>query len=568
MPSIRSLVNPWIVGGALLLAAAGFLFLRKRGAREESPGPGPVGASEERPVEEPHWGDAGKVAQQHVGEVRAKLERLRGTPSTSPSELAQAYGELGEVFLAYDIPASAIACFQNASRLDARPFRWPYLEALAHLNATDTAAAARAMQGALARMRSDPATRPEDLYAACCFLGDAAMRLNERDEARGYFSDALELNPNSVFARFKRGQLASFAGRTQAALDDLLVALASHRGEKPAVLCLAVATELEKLGRREEGAKYRRMAGSTHSTASIGYPNPLLAQVRSINRSPLNLNRAVEAELARGNFSSAIARVDEALSQSPDSLSLRMLRAEALLQGDEVERAIAELEEIRRRDSAGQTGRGMLLEAYARRPETHERALEEAQAWRDERPSELRPQMTLGAVCLRLGRYEDARGAFETALKIAPHEIRAGLGKFIALCALKDYDGVVTCYDQLSRRFKEDQALQHHFARFLATCPDRSFRDPPRSLMIVTQLAANQPSAVMRETMACALAASGKSADATKLLDETVSELGESGALATRRRLHKVLETLKTGQLWLEPWPFAEIPNDGQSASP
>jgi len=65
----------------------------------------------ELPIPETPWGQNSPEIQKHVQEVREKRERFKASPDVAPIPLANAYGELGEIYLTYGLPAGAIACF-------------------------------------------------------------------------------------------------------------------------------------------------------------------------------------------------------------------------------------------------------------------------------------------------------------------------------------------------------------------------------------------------------------------------------------------------------------------------
>ena len=85
-------------------------------------------------------------------------------------------------------------------------------------------------------------------------MGDAALRLNKMDEARNHFDEAIRLNPSSGFAHFRRGQLQSRAGLSELSIQDFLdtLALYSGSGITPSPVCLALASEYQKLGRNSD----------------------------------------------------------------------------------------------------------------------------------------------------------------------------------------------------------------------------------------------------------------------------------------------------------------------------
>jgi len=515
----------------------------------------------EIPIPETPWGQNSPEIQKHVQDVRDKLERAKASPDAAPIALANAYGELGEIYLTYDLAAGAIACFRNAAILDSGNFRWPYLQAMAHFTAVESQPAYDAMNEAMRRLASDYSAGAEHHVAARCFLGDAAMRLNRMDEARTHFDEAIRLNPNSLFAHFRRGQLESREGQSELSIQDFLdtLKLYSGSGIVPPPVCVALAIEYQKLGKNDEAEKYRELAKTGPQDFVVSYANPLMSQIRVLNRGSSVLRQAAELDLSRGNYQAALDKIAEGLNGTPDSLKLRMLRVDILMQLEKVDEAIAELGEIRRLDSDGPTGRTQLCELYASRPDTQQKALEEALRWQKDQPDDLPPRLTLAAVSFQRKQFREARDILKEIAAAHPEELSPQLGEVTAVCALGEYQTAVTLYQKLLETFPENADLRHHYARFLVTCPDDLVRDSAQGLRMMQQLPETENSFDRTETLACALADSGAMEEARQLLKEIADRLGPSARPSLGRRLAILRRSLESNQPLREKWPFAMI---------
>lgn len=547
----------------VLLAGIGAAWMMFRAS---APRPGAIAITKpEIPIPEPKWGELENEAPAHVRTFRERLDLAKAS-SSSPKELAQAYGELGEIYLAYEIPASAVPCFQNASRLDRTSFRWPFLEAAALLALMDTSAAADAMSEAEARQRGDPATTREDRVAALCFLGEAAIRLNRLDDARGYFDEAIDVAPNCVFALLKRGWLASQAGDSEAAIDDFRRAMSLYQGAKPAPLAIALAAELQKCGQPDEAAQLRRAAALSPSSPAITYPNPLLSRVRALSQRVTTVLARARSELAKGDLQAACLHLDKGLAVAPDSVELRLLRGKLLLQMEQTDRAVLDLAAVCRDAPDNHEARMLLIQAYAGRPETREQARQVAVQWRDERPRELRPQIVLAAVDFQRERYEDAYSEYDAAARMFPQEISPRVGRIMALCAMRRYPEARQGFDDALTQFPDDADLQHRLARFLVTCPEDAVREPERGLAVIERLLSEEATIPRRQTLACALAACGRFDEAKREASSLIDSLGASEP-SLLVRFQKMKKSFEENRPWMERWPF-ELASDYASANP
>lgn len=552
----------WLLGigvVALLIAVAGALSLRVDDSH-------PPAAFDETPIPEPPWGERAPVARDHVREVRQQLEEARSSETLSASALADAYGELGRTYLAYDIPASAVACFENATRLDRDDFQWPYLEALAHKGLHDAESAAAAMTEALRRQRRDTTTAREHRVAALCFLGEADFRLNRLGDARACFDEALRLAPDSVFAMFKRGQLASRAGDSRLAVRSYQDALTHFRGAAPKPIVLALAAEYQRLGQNLEADRVRSMSASASDEKQISYVDPLHAAALALNRHPSAVLARAESAAARGDLPTALSQVDFGLATSPKSVKLRLLRAQTLLKLNRVQDAIRDLQSVTQAEPHHEQARVLLIETLAASPGTSQQALIEAIAWQSERPEALRPRLVLAALQFQVGRYEESYESYQTACGMFPGEPSPQLGAIIALCALRRYEKARVRFDEAHASFSEDDYLKHQYARFLVTCPDATVRDAERGLAIIEELLSTENTAPLNETLACALAACGQTDEARRRLADLASRAEVQSQRSLRARLEAIGAAIDEAQPVTEPWPF-ELSGDGDPTS-
>ena len=518
-------------------------------------------------VPEPDWGTAAEIARRHVSEVRRLCDRIQVTSRVTALQKGRAFGELGRVFLAYDLPLPAVVSFRNAEQLDSGEFRWPYLQAISCFRSGDVASAVAAMTRALELMPQDAAATADDRLAALCFLGDAAVRLNQRDLASRVFDEALQLRPECVFALFRRGQLRAQEGNAPGAVSDFQAALTASTGQPPLAIRQSLASEYRKLGRHRDAVECVTAEDLQQRPTPVEYPNPLYLEVRRLNRSASQVNQRADQLIARGDFAAASTLLREGLLTAPESLSMRMKYADLLVKQEKFDEARSELEDVRRRDPQGRVGRGMLSQVYARIPAMREQAVAEALAWRDASPGRLGPQLTLAAVHFQLQRFDEARQCYADAAKLAPEDAAPRIGEVLALCASGEYQVARRKYEETIQDLPHNPDLQLNFARFLITCPEVTARDPDRGQRLLEPLTAEAENNAVRETLACGLAATGAYAEAAKILRAVTDNSGERELPATRRRQLAVLRSFEAEQVWTERWPFAEISTAGDSTT-
>ena len=111
---------------------------------------------------------------------RRTLNELLDSNDIAPGDLAMAFGELGQLYLLYDLSSAAEAALRNASALSPREPRWAYL--LGSLFRLDNRLdlAAQAYERVLALGSRDPAT--------LIHLGNVHLRREAASDAEPLFA--------------------------------------------------------------------------------------------------------------------------------------------------------------------------------------------------------------------------------------------------------------------------------------------------------------------------------------------------------------------------------------------
>jgi tetratricopeptide (TPR) repeat protein len=491
----------------------------------------------------------------HMAAVRQRTDAIVRDMTVPERLKGLAYGELGKVYLAYDFPEAAVPCLRNAAKLDPTEFRWPYLLAKALELSSKTEESLRPMAVAVKLMEKDVTANAVDHLAALCFLGQAAMRLNKPAEARQTFQVVLKLAPGNAFALVKSGQLASQSGDGSAALGFLERALKAAPNQP--VIRQLLANEYRREGNTAKAAEFAvNLPSGSRGLPAIEFPDPLIQQVENFNLSGTRQNR-IGLRLAKlGRDADALPYFVRAVAADPKSVNFLLNLGSTLLALGGVEDAQMRLEEARRMDPASGNVRSVLCLAYAARPATSQKALDEVLAWRKEQPDSTEALSTLAQVSLRLERYADALNAYQEAARIAPSEAWPHEGAARALSALGHYPAALAEYEELRKVNPDDADDATELARFLATCPDAKVRNGSRSVAIAQPLLASDYSVVRAETVALGLAQTGRFDEALELQKKAVANCADQPAVAACIRAGAVLRALQARQPWLEKVPF------------
>ncbi|MBS0263978.1 MAG: tetratricopeptide repeat protein, partial [Planctomycetes bacterium] len=481
-------------------------------------------------------------------------------PQSSATERGTAWGALGKVHLAYGFLESAAGCFHNAVALDPTDFRWSFY--LAHACQLDgkSATALPAIERALQQMQYDSSATPADELAGVLFLAEVQMQLNQPEEARDNLEAALQANPQCVFALVKLGQIASEAGESDLALDyyQRALALVPNRDE----IRYRLATEYRRRGELELAAKFASSSNPTQNP--IRYANPLMAALESLNISAKHQNFLGMRHYAAGRFQPAADHYARGLKADPENIGVRGNLGLALLSLGKPAEALPHLMEARRRLPDSEEFRVGWIKALAVDPTTRNSAIAEAQTWHHDQPRNLMALELLADVLIQGEQFETSLTTCLQAAAVDPTQPWPRLKQARAQAALKRYREARETLEQATRSFPNDDNVRHSLARLLVTCPDGAVRDGPRGYQLLTDLFKANPTVTRGESLAFALAETGKFDEALKRQRWALQTCGDVFGPEIRERLEAGLRYLEAQHPCREAWPFGGLLSDYQ----
>ena len=170
------------------------------------------------PAELPELSRMEPTVQQQMRErsqaLASKIEKA-GTP---PVELADSYGDVGNLLLASEYTEAAEAYYLHAQALAPNDMRWPYYLGHVYRLRGDLVKSAASFERVLQ-------LQPNDV-AALVWLGGVRLDQGQLDAAEPLFAKALSLQPRLVAALFGAGRVALARRDYRRAVDQLEQALA------------------------------------------------------------------------------------------------------------------------------------------------------------------------------------------------------------------------------------------------------------------------------------------------------------------------------------------------------
>jgi tetratricopeptide (TPR) repeat protein len=227
---------------------------------------------------------------------------------------------------------------------------------------------------------------------------------------------------------------------------------------------------------------------------------------------PPTLLKRATARINAGQAEAGLLDFERALAAAPEEPAIRLRYADALDHLGRRQQAAAE------RAAAGTlagegAGRGDLLAAQARRQMSAGRFEEAAKTLGDLLelvPGDVPTRLELARVLGHVGRYAEAEAAFSQVLKSSPRNEEAWRGIVLATILDDRLEDAKLALREALQTFPRDSALANTLALLLATAPDAEVRHAELALDLAVRVHQTRGDVASAETLAAALAESGR----------------------------------------------------------
>ena len=497
--------------------------------------------------------DGGRASESVREQIRQQYAALMTTiddPEAEPSALGRAYGEMGKLLLAAEYASEAESCFRNAQALAPRNRRWPYY--LGHVYRTRGD-----LQRAAAAFEQARQLEPDDL-ATLVWLAEMHLETDDPSAARTMLEFALALHPNSVAVHFALGRAAVARQDYFRAVQHLEAALQLNPSANPVRTVLVSAyrrLDLQELA--EANLRPPSSAGLVEEfdAGMIQPEDPLMEDVDELVQSPALYELRGTQALVRGDHRKAAARFRSGLELQPDNASLRHKLGTALAFIGDARGSQEQFEEIVRRSpeyARAHYSLGVLLEGSGQ----HVQALARYTSAVRYEPSYAEARLRLAGLLRRSGRVDDALAQYERIMEIDPLMFDAPFGYAMAQVTLGRWTDARDLLSAGMEQFPAAPGFALALARVLAAAPDDRVRDGRRAMELMEQMPEQQQRVDFGETLAMALAETGRYGEAVALQREAIAAAPDELA----QRMAGNLALYEAGEPCRTPWRDGEIP--------
>ena len=322
----------------VLLAVAGMPAAAQEPAAPPAPAPpaetapaGPAAAETEAgepetielvPIPEPDLSGLEPEVAEQLQETRSQLQGLLGRPDATPASQAEALGELGRLYHAYELNQSAEAAYYDAHLLAPEDPRWSYYLAYLYQQLGEFEKAATLYGRGLER---------QPTLAALVHLAESYIALERLDEAERVLRYALSNSPDLPSVRALMGEIALSRKEYSLALEYLEAALEAV--PEATRLHYPIALAYRGLGETETAKEHLALRGEP----GIRPPDPLIDELNELKRGErVHVLRGRTAFRA-GDYAGAAREFRKAVEADPESVGARVNLGSALGQsGDRI----------------------------------------------------------------------------------------------------------------------------------------------------------------------------------------------------------------------------------------
>ncbi len=471
------------------------------------------------------------VAEQ-LEEARQELDRVLTDPQADPRDKALAFGELAELYHAYDLRQGARVAYEKAQGWAPDDPRWLY-------GAGRLAQRRGDLDRAVDLFRQVLELRPEH-FLGHFRLGEALLAANRLDEAATALQRAHSLVPEDPAVMAALGELALARDEPRTAVEYFKTVL--ERVPAANRLHYSLGLAYRASGDLEAARRHLAQRGDVGVTVEDRLETRLQELTAGERVHILEGRRAFQAE----RWNEAVEAFSEAVRAAPDSAGARINLAAALVETGRVDEAVEELARALEIDPDNPTAHFNLglLERTAGRLEDAARHLRRAV---ELQPEDAGARLELGQTLRATGRPREALEQFAWVARHHPEtQPEARYQEAVLLVELGRYPDARERLEAAHADLPQHGPIAGALARLLAASPQPELRDGPRALELARQVFDASPTVFHGETVAMALAETGRCTEAAQWQRRLLAQMSEQGAEPTEAQLED-LERYEAG---------------------
>ena len=498
----------------------------------------------------PDLSAADVFVRDQVHAQHASLTAIVETPTANAATRADAYGDMGKLLMAAALHDAAEPHLRRARTLAPDDARWPYY--LGHLHRTTGALeeSVAAFNEVLRILPDDPLT--------LLWLGEVHLLLGRPEEADPLFRTQLAMQPDSVVAHVGIGR-AALAVNDYARAAEFLEEGLRLSGQTAVGVHYPLALAYRGLGRLDRAEAHMRQ----RADVAILAEDPLMEELDTLIESPRAYERRGNRALSRRDWVAAAGHFRRGLVLEPADPTLRHRLGTVLFQMGDPGGAFAEFERILQTApdfALAHFSLGVLLEGAARRPD----AIERFEAAVRHEPAYVEARLALAGLLRREGRFEEALTQYGRVMEEGaagdPRTEEAPFGHAVTLVRLGRHADARDRFSEGMAAYPDQPFFVHALARLLGGSTDPRVRNGTRALALMEALPEAARTLDLGESMAMALAATGRFGEAARWQRNAVDRAARGGRPDLVPGMREKLTRYERGLPWRSADPVGFDP--------
>jgi tetratricopeptide (TPR) repeat protein len=488
-----------------------------------------------KPVPTPQLDHLEKAVSDQLREGRRMVDAVSGNSAASRQQRAEAYGELGQLYHAYELNEAAEACYRNALVLDPSYLEWTY--SLGYL-LQSTGRFSEALQF-YQRMKIDP-QNPQLAYLVYIRMGECYRSLNQPDQAKSTFETAYQLNPEGPAVLARLGEIALSEKRFDLAIKYLGSALEKQPEANKLHYPLGMAY------RGKGDMEQARFHLSKYGMVGVQPPDPVKTHLAKLIKGYWTHILAGKLAFSAGRYTEAVEAFQKAIKVDPEKTAARVNLAAALAQLHKYREAITQLREVVRLAPENVTAHFNLGSLHVNSGNYGE-AIKHFQFVVEKNPEDSQAHLALANGFQKEQRFEKAIEHYKTALSLDPGLTWAWVDLGSALSSTGQHVEALKVLGEGHSRIPYDGPIAHALARLLATSPELDKRQGQRALELALKVYRALEDFVHAKTVAMAYAQLNQCDKAVEWMEKAIELATKSSQdPAVLKNLKSNLEYFKT----------------------
>jgi tetratricopeptide (TPR) repeat protein len=488
-----------------------------------------------KPIPPPPLDHLEKAVSDQLREGQRMVDAVSGNSAASRQERAQAYGQLGQLYHAYELNEAAEACYRNALILDPSYLEWTY--SLGYL-LQSTGKFSDALQ--LYQQMKAGQQNPQLAYLVYIRMGECYRRLNRLDQAKPAFEAAYQLNPEGPAVLARLGEIALDEKHYDLAIKDLTSALEKQPGANKLHYPLGMAY------RGKGDMEQARFHLAKYGMVGVQPPDPVKAHLEKLVTGYWTHILAGKLAFSARRYTEAARAFQKAVETEPKKTEAKVNLAAALAKLNRQEEAITQLQEaiqLTPDDVTAHFNLGMLNISSGNYGE----AIKHLQIVVKKEPKDSQVHLTLANAFRKEQQLEKAIEHYKTALSLDSSLTWGWIDLSSSYRLIGQYAEALRVLEEAHSRLPYDGPIAHALARLLATTPNLEQRQGKRALELALKVYRALEDFVHAKTVAMAYAQLDQCSKAVEWMEKAIELASKSSQdTAVLENLKNNLEYFKT----------------------